>query len=449
MVDECAECTAMTVSAGAMSSIEAFAAVVVLNTSSSPMVDSFAKTRITSASHEDQGAFSAAACDGSASGVGTQRVIVSLGERLRSLPEHCGADESSRAWKREKDLDVAMLPTLTFRGDVFLELLKHVVDSSSTIAVLLAEQLEPREKELDVLGGGLQATWRESEAGLSQSEMELVCGDASNAMLLEDSGELIFLQPTSVVRGRRLEQQSPQPGLIGCRTELEQLGEESMQLSTKLIGETAEVFAEGEIDTAELSESNYERLVELEPAEVMPVGAKRVGTDEGVEPVVFGTCHAVPVSEAVELLGIDGEDIESTLEQSFHDRSMGQLESNSTSTRLPMLEKRFHEFADSDGRMLETELGQFFSFGINQTNLMEVTAVIDAGEHKITSCHRMHLRECWSAPRCRIAPVLALWAQLPTGCAPRLTRRDAGPPQALAALGPHLTFPAGWPVVTS
>ena len=67
MVDECAECTAMTVSAGAMSSIEAFAAVVVLNTSSSPMVDSFAKTRITSASHEDQGAFSAAACDGSAS----------------------------------------------------------------------------------------------------------------------------------------------------------------------------------------------------------------------------------------------------------------------------------------------------------------------------------------------------------------------------------------------
>ena len=425
MVDECAECTAMTVSAGAMSSIEAFAAVVVLNTSSSPMVDSFAKTRITSASHEDQGAFSAAACDGSASGVGTQRVIVSLGERLRSLPEHCGADESSRAWKREKDLDVAMLPTLTFRGDVFLELLKHVVDSSSTIAVLLAEQLEPREKELDVLGGGLQATWRESEAGLSQSEMELVCGDASNAMLLEDSGELIFLQPTSVVRGRRLEQQSPQPGLIGCRTELEQLGEESMQLSTKLIGETAEVFAEGEIDTAELSESNYERLVELEPAEVMPVGAKRVGTDEGVEPVVFGTCHAVPVSEAVELLGIDGEDIESTLEQSFH------------------------EFADSDGRMLETELGQFFSFGINQTNLMEVTAVVDAGEHKITSCHRMHLRECRSAPRCRIAPVLALWAQLPTGCAPRLTRRDAGPPQALAALGPHLAFPAGWPVVTS
>ena len=386
-VGESTEGATMTGASPALTCIESFASVVVLNTGSSPMVNRFAKTRITSASHEDQGAFSATACNGGDSGVGAQGVIVSFGERLRSLPEHRGADETSRAWKRENDLDVVMLPTLTFRGDVFLELLKNVVDSSSTIAALLAEQLQPGEKELDVLGSGLQAPWRESQAGLSQKEMELVCGEASNAMLLEDSCELILLEPTSLVGGRCLEQQSPQPGFIGCRTELEQLGEESMQLSTELIGETAEVFAEAEIDTAELSESNHQRVVELEEAEVMPVGAKGVGTDEGVEPVVFGARHAVPVSEAVELLGIDGEDIESALEQSFDDRSMGQLESHSASTRLPMLEQGLHEFADSDGRMLDAELGQFLAFGIGQTNLMEITAVVDAGEHQITSRH--------------------------------------------------------------
>jgi hypothetical protein len=66
---------------------------------------------------------------------------------------------------------------------------------------------------------------------------------------------------------------------------------------------------------------------------------------------------------------------------------MGQLESDGASRWLSMLEEGFHEFADSDGRMLETELGQFFSFGIDQTDLMEITAVVDAGEHKIISVH--------------------------------------------------------------
>jgi hypothetical protein len=319
--------------------------------------------------------------------MGAEGVIVSLGERLRSLPEHRGADETSRAWKRENDLGVAMLPTWVFRADVVLELLEHVCDSTPTITLLLAEQLQPWEKELDVLGGSLEATRGESEAALSESEMELVRRDAADAVLLEDAAELILLEPTSLVGGRCLEQQSPQPGLIGSRTELEQLREESMQLSPELIGETAQVFAECGIDTAELSESNHQRVVELEVAEVMPVGAKRIGTDEGVEPVVFGAGHRVAVSEAVELLGIDGEDMESTLEQRFDNRSVGQLECDGASRWLSMLEEGFHEFADSDGRMLETELGQFFSFGIDQTDLMEITAVVDAGEHKITSGH--------------------------------------------------------------
>jgi hypothetical protein len=277
------------------------------------MVGGFAKTRITGAPHEDEAALTAAACDRSASAVSAQGVIVSLGERLRSLPEHRGADETSHAWKRENDLGVAMLPTWAFRADVVLELLEHVCDSTTTIAQLLAEELEPWEKKLDVLGSGLEATRGESEALLSQSKMELVGRDAADAVFLEDSGELIFLEPTSLVRGGCLEEQSPQPGLIGSRTQLEQLREEPMQLSPELIGETAQVFAECGIDTAELSESNHQGVVELELAEVMVVGTKRVGTNERIEPVVFGAGHGVPVSEAVELLGIDSEDMESTL----------------------------------------------------------------------------------------------------------------------------------------
>lgn len=450
MVNERAQCTTVTVSASAVTGIEGFASGVALHTGSSPMVNRFAKTRIAGASHENEGALSTAACDGSDSRVGTQGVIISLGERLRSLPEHRGADESSDAWKREKDLGVAMLPTFTYRAGVVLELVEHVADSTATIALLLAKQLQPREKELDVLGSGLEATRSESEAFLSQSKVELVGGDAADAMLLEDSRELVFLESTSLVRGRRVEEQSPQPGFIGCGTQLEQLREESMQLSPELIGETARVFAESGIDTSELSESNHQRVVELEVSEVMPVGTKRIGTDKGVEAVVFGASHGVAVAEAVELLGVEGEDIEPMLEKGFDNGSMGQLESDGASRWLPELEETLHEFGDSDGRMLESELGEFFSFGIDKTGLMEIAAIVDAGEDNVTSGHG----NCTS-----VIPVHASVPHRPcTGARSadsprdvhlRLTRRDAGPPQALVVLGPHMAFPAGWPVVTS
>jgi hypothetical protein len=382
--------------------------------------------------------------------MGAQGVVVSLGERLRSLPEHRGADETSRAWKRENDLGVAMLPRFAFRTDMDLKLLEHVSDSPSTIALLLAEQLKPREKELDVLRGGLEATRGKSEAFLGENAMELVGRDSADAMLLEDAGELIFLEATGFVRGGGLEEQSPQPGLIGSRRQLEQLREKSMQLSSELIGQTARVFTECGIDTSELTESNHQRVVELKVAEVMPIGAKRVSADEGVESVVFGAGDGVAVSKAVELLGVEGENIEPTLEQSFDHGSMGQLESHGASRWLPMLEEGFHELADSKGGMLETELGEFFPFGINQTGLVEITAVVDTGEHKIFSGH---------GDFTSVVPVHASVPHRPcTGArsadSPRdvhlgLTRRDAGPPQALSVLGPRMAFPAGWPVVTS
>ena len=128
----------------------------------------------------------------------------------------------------------------------------------------------------------------------------------------------------------------------------------------------------------------------------MPVVAKRVGTDEGVEPVVFGACHAVPVSEPVEPIGIDGEDIEFTLEQSFHDRSMGKLESNSTST------------------------------GIDQTGLVELTGVIDPGEHNITSGHG-NFTSVNSSPRLGSAPPLywRSWRNSPQDAYLGFTRREA------------------------
>jgi hypothetical protein len=225
-----------------------------------------------------------------------------------------------------------------------------------------------------------------------------------------------------------------------------------MELFAELIGEPSELILQFRLDTGELADTNHEGLVELELPEVAAIGSKRVCLDESIEPVVLGAGHGVTIAEAVELLGIDGEDMKPALEQSLDHSTASQLDGNSASVRLRvgMLNKGIAETVDSPGRMLDAELRHFASSGVEQTDLVEFTAVVDAGEQDIVRTHFGFTSVCEirSTPRCRIAPVLALWAQLPTGCAPRLPRRDAGPPQALVALGPRMAFPAGWPVVT-
>lgn len=444
----------MTVPASAVPSVEGLASVVVLNARPRPMVDSLPKPGIAGTSHGNDRAFPAAAGDGSGSGLSTKRVVVSLSERLRSLAEHRGADDSSRAWKREKDLGVAMPLTFTFLWDLTAELRKDDVDSPSTIAGLLTDELEPGQQKLRMLGSSFETSWSELEGRLTQSQAQLLGGDTTDAILFQDSRELIFSQSSRLVRCRALEEQSPQPGLVGSGTELEQLREETMELSSEPIGELPELLLEFRIDPAQLSQSNHERFVDLELAEMAEIRAKGIRQNKGIEAVVFRAGHGVPVSKTIELLWIQGEDVKPTLEQGFDDRAVGQLDGNGASIRLrvAMLEKRIDESVDSRCRMLDAELQQFFTFAVEQADLVELTAIINTNEQKVACIHFSDSpRFVKSGPRLGAASPL-YWRSRrnsPRDVHLGFPRRDAGPPQALVALGPRMAFPAGWPVVTS
>jgi hypothetical protein len=223
-VGERAERAGMRMTALTVLSVEASALVVVLNAGSSPVVDGISEAWIAGSSHKDLGAFSAATSNGSDSGQRAQRVVVSQGERLRSLREHRGADESSHARKREKDLDVAMLPTFTFGRDfgrAFLsELSEDFLGSSSAVAELLADELDSGQKKLNMLGGGLETSGGELEGRLKECEAKLLGRDTTNSVVLQDFGKLILFESTSLVRSRSLEQQIPQPGLVRGGREL-------------------------------------------------------------------------------------------------------------------------------------------------------------------------------------------------------------------------------------
>jgi hypothetical protein len=447
------ESAGMTVPASALSSVEGLAPVVVLNARPRPMVDSLPKPGIAGTPHGNGRAFPTAAGDGSGSGLSTKRVVVSLSERLRSLAEHRGADDSSRAWKREKDLGVAMPPTFTFLWNLTAKLRKDGVDSPSTIAGLLSDELEPGQQKLRMLRSSFETPRSKLEGRLTQREAQLLGRDASDPMLPQNSGELIFSEPTRVVRRRGLEEQIPQPGLVGRGTELEQLREEAMELSPEPIGELPELFLELRIDPAQLSQSNYERFVDLELAEMAEIRAKGIRQNEGIEAVIFRAGHGMAISKSVELLGIDSEDMKPTLEQGFDDGAVGQLDGDGTSIglRVAMLEKRIDEMVDSHGRMLDAVLQQFSTFAVEQADLVELTAVVNANEQNVGCAHIGFTSVVKSGPRLGTASPL-YWRSRrnsPRDVHLGFPRRDAGPPQALVALGPRMAFPAEWPVVTS
>jgi hypothetical protein len=448
-VAECPESAGMTVPQSSLTSVEGPAVVIVLDAGSRPVVDGFSKAWIAGAPHEDARRFPTATSDGSDPGVSAQRVVVSLSERLRSLAEHRGADDSSRAWNREKDLGVAMPLTFTLRSPLTTELLKDLIDPSAAIAKLLIDELEPRQQQLRMLAGRFQTPGGELKARLSQSEAQLLGGDATDAMLSQDSRELVFSEPTSLVRCRSRQKQGPQPGFVRGRTELEQLREEAMEQSSKPTGELTELFLELRIDAAQFSQSDHQRLVELELAEMAGIGPKRIRLNEGIEAVVFRAGRGVPISKAVELLGIDSKDLKPPLEQGFDDGAVSQLNGDRASVgfRVAMLQERTDKTVNPLRRMLDSKLRQLSAFTVEQADLVELTAIVDASEQNVSIGHVEFTSPVKSGPRLGAASPL-YWRSRRNS--PRevhlgFPRRDTGPPQVLAALGPHLVFPAGWP----
>jgi hypothetical protein len=224
-----------------------------------------------------------------------------------------------------------------------------------------------------------------------------------------------------------------------------------MELLAKPIDESTEVDSQLVIQTAVLAELDYERLIDSEKSQPFAIGTKRIGEHIGISLVVFSSRRAVTIPEAVELFGIDPEDREAALQQTLDERTPAQLDSDGYLLRLgAQLKQAAGKLVHASGIMFNRELGQFSPLRVEDTDLMRVVGPVDTCEQSIPGFH------IWSPPdggtrppSCCIAPVLALAAQLPTGCAPRTCppgRRST--PGARGARAPY-GVPGGRPVVTS
>ena len=65
------------------------------------------------------------------------------------------------------------------------------------------------------------------------------------------------------------------------------------------------------------------RRWQLQTLKAVAVGSESIGEHKRVTAVILGTAHRMPVAEAVDLLGVDGENGDAAVEQGLDDSPMG------------------------------------------------------------------------------------------------------------------------------
>ena len=167
------------------------------------------------------------------------------------------------------------------------------------------------------------------------------------------------------------------------------------------------------------------------------------------------------IPEAVELLGINRKDAEAAFEQPFDNRAPRHFDRHGDPLRLARRHapQPVRQPGETGPVMVDGSLTHPVTVAVEHTDLMPLRAPINAhkplvrhgmivllrmygGLHdkahrSLTSLARIAL--CGNLPWLLLGPVLALAAQLPTGCAPRDTRWGTSPTEGLEAQGTYGT----------
>src|SRR6516164_2196765 len=170
----------------------------------------------------------------------------------------------------------------------------------------------------------------------------------------------------------------------------------------------------------------------------------------GIETVVLGSCDRKAVTETVELLGVDGIDVEAALKQRLHDRPVRRLDGDMDFTRLASA--RFQQPGDHLGEtsaaMRDLALSDFPAAVIKERNDMLLRCPVNTNKPSLFFVHpavplpfvRRHGRRplienanARASPQPQTVPVLALFRRrLPTG-----HRSRPGSPGHVSFSGAH------------
>ena len=174
-------------------------------------------------------------------------------------------------------------------------------------------------------------------------------------------------------------QERPEPGLIRCRTDAQELGKEAVDLLSKLAAEAVNRLAEILFDATELSELDDRTIIDFHAMKAVAVGSEGIGQHEGIAAIILGPGHGAPVSEAIELLGVDVVDMSPAFHEGFDHSPTWDFDGDRDASevlRRKLLQPR-RQLGESLVTMRNGSLSEELSVGIANADLMSLGCPID------------------------------------------------------------------------
>jgi hypothetical protein len=204
--------------------------------------------------------------------------------------------------------------------------------------------------------------------------------DAADAVLGEDAGDA-GAEGAGAPRAEASQEEVPKEGVMRARGEREQLRSEILEMLPEAVGESAEVLLEGGVAAGGMAQGDGFWREAGTAGEFMEVGAEGVGEDEGIATVILGARRGVTVTEAVSLLGVDGEDGVAVFEEHVDERMVGALQGDGgvfwQGTRLA---EPGEDAGEACGRMLGVE-GAWFVLA-EEAEVVGARGPVDADEER-------------------------------------------------------------------
>src|SRR5947209_1851476 len=161
---------------------------IVLNGDARPVMDGVLQPFVAGKTTDHEALFAAAPGDRGRACQGPQGVVISCPQRLRSLGEQRGENDSADSWPGAKDRHVMLLTVLPRRVlRRHVELGTEAVERPVRLLDLLIDQMQARREVADMRASGFRRTRCNEQWCLAQGLQHSRSIEATDAMVLEDA----------------------------------------------------------------------------------------------------------------------------------------------------------------------------------------------------------------------------------------------------------------------
>src|SRR6202030_3355238 len=166
-----------------------------------------------------------------------QGIIISFGKSSAGLGDYGGGHDSPHSRQRAEDRNVAVLPCVVVLLTRRLKLVEQSFDAGTTTLALAMDQAQARQEQGNVFGSRLDYARRNLQRRRPQCGNDIIHLQAANAVCAQQPLDALGSQALRNA-GRWCElEQSPQPGLVGRRTQLKGLHVEAVKLVAQAVGQ--------------------------------------------------------------------------------------------------------------------------------------------------------------------------------------------------------------------